>query len=151
MSLSPLITMPHSCSGPLEDHFSPRESSLPLSVRSCICSWTLATIDAITCDSMLRLHGMIVQTLDDVTHIVSVTLMYPLRHVACIDSNTAVVLCSTLQHARNCPPSCIEGQSRQRCAPMATSVNSNGRFKGMGTAVAPIFGAVSVPNRCSCR
>ena len=45
----------------------------PLSLFACayVCSWTLATVDAITCDSMGRSHRMIVQTLDDVTSVAS--------------------------------------------------------------------------------
>ena len=38
----------------------------------------------------------------------------------------------------------------QRCAPTATGVNGNGRFNGIGTAVAPISIAASAGSRCSC-
>ena len=110
--LSPSIAMPRSYFGPLEDHSSPRESSLPLSACASICSWILATLDAITCDPMLRSHRMIVQTFDNVTPVASVTLMYLLYHAACTDGSTAVVLCSTLQRARDRPPSRVGRPSR---------------------------------------
>ena len=41
--------------------------------------------------------------------------------------------------------------SYQRCAPMARGLNSNGRFNGTGTAVAPVPVVASSGSRCSCR
>ena len=114
-SLSPSITMPHSYFGPLEDHSPPHESSQPLFVRACIFFWTLATMGAITCDPLGRSHRMIVQTLDDVTPVTSVTLMRPLRHTACMDGTTAVVPCSTLQHARDRFPLLRRGTQHVTC------------------------------------
>ena len=86
---------------------------LPLSASSSLCRTILRLMTPLcpffmrllldTGDSrrdpMCRSHYMIVQTLDDVTAIVSVTPMHPLRHTTCTDGSTAGVLCSTLQHA----------------------------------------------------
>ena len=99
--------MPRSCLGPLEDHSSPRGSSLPLFACACICSWTLAILDVITWNSMLRSHRMIIQTLDDVTAVISVTLM-------CLLRNAAQQLCCAAQAAacNDRPPSSIRRHSR---------------------------------------
>ena len=108
--LSPSIAMLHSFPGPLEDHSPPHESSL-----SFFCPRMRFLLD--TGDNRrdhMRSHALIAphDRPDDVTPVASITLMCPLHHTACTNGSTAALLCSTLQHACDRPPSRTGGHSR---------------------------------------
>ena len=82
----------------LRDHSLRHRSARPVVTYVCASQWTLATVPMITCDFAGRSRGMIVPTLDDLTLVISVTLLCPLGRTPHANISTTCMLCIALQH-----------------------------------------------------
>ena len=90
--------------GPLRDHSLRHRSVRLLATHACASQSTLATVPTTTCHFAWRSRGVIVQTLDDLILVISVTPLCPLGRTPHADVSIACMLCIALQHGRDHSP-----------------------------------------------